>query len=152
MGRFEKLQSNPDIIIDGAHNPEGIESLVKTVESHYKDKNVIVLFTALGDKQLHNMVGQLESIADEIILQHSPLIVLFQQASLHRMQSEESKLVFENWKEAIDTKVEMLGENDVFIITGSLYFISEVRKYIREKLDSLCYLVFVLQMKSNAYI
>ena len=56
MGRFEKLQSNPDIIIDGAHNPEGIESLVKTVEAHYKDKNVIVLFTALGDKQLHNMV------------------------------------------------------------------------------------------------
>ena len=46
---------------------------------------------------------------------------------------EGSKLVFENWKEAIDTKVEMLGENDVFIITGSLYFISEVRKYIREK-------------------
>ncbi len=40
---------------------------MKTVESHYKDKNVIVLFTALGDKQLHNMVGQLESIADEII-------------------------------------------------------------------------------------
>lgn len=38
VGRFEKLQSNPDIIIDGAHNPEGIESLVKTVESHYKDK------------------------------------------------------------------------------------------------------------------
>ncbi|MEM5633366.1 folylpolyglutamate synthase/dihydrofolate synthase family protein [Bacillus cereus] len=67
VGRFEKLQSNPDIIIDGAHNPEGIESLVKTVEAHYKDKNVIVLFTALGDKQLHNMVGQLETIADEII-------------------------------------------------------------------------------------
>ncbi|MGQ0416653.1 hypothetical protein ACT4UL_16075, partial [Bacillus sp. HC-TM] len=46
---------------------------------------------------------------------------------------KESKLVFENWKEAIDTKVEMIAENDVFIITGSLYFISEVRKYIREK-------------------
>ena len=86
MGRFEKLQSNPDIIIDGAHNPEGIESLVKTVESHYKDKNVIVLFTALGDKQLHNMVGRLETIADEIILQHSPLIVLFLLKNLHRIQ------------------------------------------------------------------
>ncbi|MEB8647196.1 bifunctional folylpolyglutamate synthase/dihydrofolate synthase, partial [Bacillus cereus] len=46
---------------------------------------------------------------------------------------KESKLVIENWKEAIDTKVEMIAENDVFIITGSLYFISEVRKYIREK-------------------
>ena len=43
----------------------------------------------------------------------------------------------------------MIGENDVFIITGSLYFISEVRKYIREKLDSLCYLVFVLQISQK---
>ena len=46
----------------------------------------------------------------------------------------------------------MIAENDVFIITGSLYFISEVRKIFMRKLDSLCYLVFVLQMKSNAYI
>ena len=82
---MKNCKSNPDIIIDGAHNPEGIESLVKTVEAHYKDKNVIVLFTALGDKQLHNMVGQLETIADEIILQHSPLIVLFLPISLHHI-------------------------------------------------------------------
>ncbi len=133
VGRFEKLQSNPDIIIDGAHNPEGIESLVKTVESHYKDKNVIVLFTALGDKQLHNMVGQLESIADEIIFTIFAFDRAISAGELASYAKEESKLVFDNWKEAIDTKVEMLGENDVFIITGSLYFISEVRKYIREK-------------------
>ncbi|MED0937578.1 bifunctional tetrahydrofolate synthase/dihydrofolate synthase [Bacillus mobilis] len=133
IGRFEKLQSNPDIIIDGAHNPEGIESLVKTVESHYKDKNVIVLFTALGDKQLHNMVGQLETIADEIIFTTFAFDRAISADTLASYAKKESKLVFENWKEAIDTKVEMIGENDVFIITGSLYFISEVRKYIREK-------------------
>ena len=133
IGRFEKLQSNPDIIIDGAHNPEGIESLVKTVEAHYKDKNVIVLFTALGDKQLHNMVGQLETIADEIIFTTFAFDRAISADKLASYSQKESKLVFENWKEAIDTKVEMIGENDVFIITGSLYFISEVRKYIREK-------------------
>ena len=133
VGRFEKLQSNPDIIIDGAHNPEGIESLVKTVKSHYKDKSVIVLFTALGDKQLHNMVGQLETIADEIIFTTFAFDRAISAGELASYAKKESKLVFENWKEAIDTKVEMIGENDVFIITGSLYFISEVRKYIREK-------------------
>lgn len=133
VGRFEKLQSNPDIIIDGAHNPEGIESLVKTVEAHYKDKNVIVLFTALGDKQLHNMVGQLETIADEIIFTTFAFDRAISADKLASYSQKESKLVFENWKEAIDTKVEMIAENDVFIITGSLYFISEVRKYIREK-------------------
>ncbi|MDA2274484.1 bifunctional tetrahydrofolate synthase/dihydrofolate synthase [Bacillus cereus] len=133
VGRFEKLQSNPDIIIDGAHNPEGIESLVKTVEAHYKDKNVIVLFTALGDKQLHNMVGQLETIADEIIFTTFAFDRAISADKLASYSQKESKLVFENWKGAIDTKVEMIAENDVFIITGSLYFISEVRKYICEK-------------------
>ena len=93
MGRFEKLQSNPDIIIDGAHNPEGIESLVKTVESHYKDKNVIVLFTALGDKQLHNMVGQLESIADEIIFTTFAFDRAISADKLASYAKEESKLV-----------------------------------------------------------
>lgn len=61
---------------------------MKTVEAHYKDKNVIVLFTALGDKQLHNMVGQLETIADEIILQHSPLIVLSLLINLHHIHKK----------------------------------------------------------------
>ncbi|KAA0761662.1 folylpolyglutamate synthase/dihydrofolate synthase family protein [Bacillus sp. SH5-2] len=133
VGRFEKLQSNPDVIIDGAHNPEGIESLVKTVEAHYKDKNVIVLFTALGDKQLHNMVGQLETISDEIIFTTFAFDRAISADKLASYSQKESKLVFENWKEAIDTKLEMMGGNDVFIITGSLYFISEVRKYIGEK-------------------
>ena len=95
VGRFEKLQSNPDIIIDGAHNPEGIESLVKTVKSHYKDKNVIVLFTALGDKQLHNMVGQLETIANEIILQHSPRSCYFSRRACI-VCKERVKISFEN--------------------------------------------------------
>ena len=65
---------------------------MKTVEAHYKDKNVIVLFTALGDKQLHNMVGQLETIADEIILQHS-LDRAISADKLASYSQKESKLV-----------------------------------------------------------
>lgn len=69
----------------------------------------------------------------KLFLQHSPLMRAISADKLASYSQKESKLVFENWKEAIDTKVEMIAENDVFIITGSLYFISEVRKYIREK-------------------
>ena len=68
----------------------------------------------------------------KLFLQHSPDRAISAD-KLASYSQKESKLVFENWKEAIDTKVEMIAENDVFIITGSLYFISEVRKYIREK-------------------
>ncbi|MDZ5605927.1 folylpolyglutamate synthase/dihydrofolate synthase family protein [Bacillus pseudomycoides] len=133
IGRFERLQGNPDVIIDGAHNPEGIASLVKTVEAHYNDKNVIVLFTALGDKQLDNMVGQLETIADEMIFTTFTFDRAISAEELAAYSHKETKQVFENWKEAVDAKINDLQENDVFIITGSLYFISEVRKYIRER-------------------
>ena len=133
IGRFEQLQSKPDVIIDGAHNPEGIASLVKTVKAHYNDKNVIVLFTALGDKQLANMVGLLETVADEMIFTTFTFDRAISAKELAAHSSKETKQVFENWKEAIDIKMNKLQENDVFIITGSLYFISEVRKYIREK-------------------
>ncbi|WP_459499265.1 bifunctional folylpolyglutamate synthase/dihydrofolate synthase [Bacillus sp. C1] len=133
IGRFERMQSNPDVIIDGAHNPEGIMSLVKTVETHYNDKNVIVLFTALGDKQLENMVGQLETVADEMIFTTFTFDRAIPAKELAAYSNKEKKQIFENWKEAIDAKINNLQERDVFIITGSLYFISEVRKYIREK-------------------
>ncbi|MEN1935002.1 folylpolyglutamate synthase/dihydrofolate synthase family protein [Paenibacillus sp. 102] len=133
IGRFERLHSKPDVIIDGAHNPEGIASLVKTVKAHYNDKNVIVLFTALGDKQLDNMVGPLETVADEMIFTTFTFDRAISAKELAAHSSKETKEVFENWKEAIDTKMNTLQEKDVFIITGSLYFISEVRKYIREK-------------------
>ncbi len=72
---------------------------MKTVESHYKDKNVIVLFTALGDKQLHNMVGQLESIADEIIFTTFAFDRAISAGRACIVCKGRVKISFENWKE-----------------------------------------------------
>ncbi|MDH2879400.1 bifunctional folylpolyglutamate synthase/dihydrofolate synthase [Bacillus cytotoxicus] len=133
IGRFERLRRNPDVIIDGAHNPEGIASLVQTAKAHYSDKNVSILFTALGDKELSHMVGQLEAVADEMIFTTFDFNRAISAQELANYATKETKKVVENWKEAIDQKLLELQENDVFIITGSLYFISEARKYIVEK-------------------
>lgn len=130
IGRFEQLQKHPPIIIDGAHNPEGIESLVETVQAHYKENNIKILFTALGDKQLEEMVGQLETIAGEMIFTTFTFDRAICAEELATYSNMESKQVFEDWQKAIDRAVETLQEDDVLIITGSLYFISEVRKYI----------------------
>lgn len=134
IGRFEQLQKEPAIIIDGAHNPEGVASLVETVQAHYKQNKVTVLFTALGDKQLDEMVGQLETIADEMIFTTFTFERAIRAEDLAAYSQMESKQVFEDWQEAIHSTVERLQKDDVFIITGSLYFISEVRKYILQKM------------------
>ena len=49
----------------------------------------------------------------KLFLQHSPLMGAISADKLASYSQKESKLVFENWKEAIDTKVEMIAENDV---------------------------------------
>ncbi len=92
------------------------------------------------------MVDQLETIADEIIF----TTFAFDRAiSADKLcivcQRKSQKLVFENWKRAIDTKVEMIGENDVFFNHNrfSLFHFGSSKIYLREKLDSLCYLVFL---------
>lgn len=89
------------------------------------------------------MVDQLETIADEIIFTTFAFDRAISADKLASYSKKESKLVFENWKEAIDTKVEMIGENDVFYHNRfSLFHFGSSKIYSREKLDSLCYLVF----------
>lgn len=81
---------------------------MKTVESHYKNKNVIVLFTALGDKQLHNMVGQLESIADEIIFTTFAFDRAISADKLASYSKEESKLVLKIGKRQLIRRLKCL--------------------------------------------
>lgn len=133
IGRFEQLSTHPHVIIDGAHNPEGVHGLVETVRAHYSEKRIIVLFTALGDKQLDKMVGQLETIADEMIFTTFTFDRAISAEALAAYSKRESKHIFENWREAIDTTIASLQEDDVFLLTGSLYFISQARKYIVQK-------------------
>ena len=133
IGRFEQLATTPHVIIDGAHNPEGVHSLVETVRAHYSEKRIVVLFTALGDKQLDEMVGQLETIADEMIFTTFTFDRAISAEALAAYSKRESKHIFENWQEAIDTTIASLQEDDVFLLTGSLYFISEARKYVIQK-------------------
>jgi dihydrofolate synthase/folylpolyglutamate synthase len=135
LGRFEQLSASPAIIIDGAHNPEGVDSLVQTIQAHYENRRVIVLFSALGDKKIDEMVEKLETVADRMVF----TTFAFPRAIPPQLLAEhcrmESKTVYEDWEEAIQATLPSLHEEDVFLITGSLYFISEVRKYLKNILS-----------------
>ncbi|MGG0511429.1 cyanophycin synthetase, partial [Priestia megaterium] len=131
VGRFEQIFSSPSIIIDGAHNPEGIESLLQTVQSHYQGKRITVIFSAVGDKRIDLMVEKLETIADHLIFTsfNFPRAVSAQILAEH--SNITNKTVHEDWKRALNVAKSKLEEKDALIITGSLYFISEVRKYLK---------------------
>ncbi|MCH1626591.1 bifunctional folylpolyglutamate synthase/dihydrofolate synthase [Ferdinandcohnia quinoae] len=133
IGRFEQLSSKPEVIIDGAHNPQGIKSLVDTVGTHLTGKEIHIIFSPLKDKKLDNMISQLENIAASLTFTSFDYPRASTTKDLYELSSKKDYIhMKDNWKDAVDSKINELSqkENVVLLITGSLYFISEIRPYI----------------------
>ncbi len=125
-GRFEILSNNPLVIIDGAHNVDGINALVETTKLLFKEK-VNFCFAAMKDKDIENMVNKIESIAKSIS---------FTQLNYYRtneVNNFSSNLNNINYFNSVDELMDNIKnkKDEVIIFTGSLYFISEVRKHFK---------------------
>ncbi|OQP21621.1 bifunctional folylpolyglutamate synthase/dihydrofolate synthase, partial [Geobacillus zalihae] len=131
-GRFERVSGNPLIILDGAHNEAGIRSLVETVRAHYPDKHVHVLFAALTDKPLERMIQRLDELADTITFTTFDFPRAAAAEQLADLSSHPQKAVTGDWVGWISEKKNQMGSDELMLITGSLYFISEVRKRLKK--------------------
>jgi dihydrofolate synthase / folylpolyglutamate synthase len=127
-GRFEKVAEEPDIIIDGAHNLQGVQALKETIKKHYEGKRIFLLFAALQDKAYAEMMGELEEIVHEAYFTSFDFPRAASADQLMAEGSFKEAHAFSSWPEALETVKGRLEEKDVLIITGSLYFISEIRK------------------------
>lgn len=124
LGRFEILQAHPMVIIDGAHNPDGIQALCDSLQGY---DEIAVLFSVLKDKNFVRMLDILETLTKDITLTH------FDNAralDVTILKDHSHLTIIEDYQEAIDV---LLQKQKTIVITGSLYFISEVRKYWNEQ-------------------
>lgn len=108
-GRFEKFGN---IYLDGAHNIDGILALKQTIIDLKLD-DVVIVFSALNDKDIDKML----SILDDYLL----VKVSF--------EDERSLMTDPDYKSVLD---KLSRQHKNVIVTGSLHFISDVRKYILE--------------------
>ena len=122
-GRFETVSQHPRIILDGAHNPDGIEALIEA--SAHCTRPRVVVFSALEDKQGPLMRSMLEGAFDEVITTQFSDLRADSAAHLGGVH------IMNNWKEAIEAAKRAAGETGTVVITGSLYFIAQVRAYLR---------------------
>ncbi|WP_420768847.1 bifunctional folylpolyglutamate synthase/dihydrofolate synthase [Parageobacillus thermoglucosidasius] len=130
IGRFERISNKPLIIIDGAHNAEGIRSLVDTVRLHYPNKDVHVLFAALADKPLEQMIPPLAGIAKTITFTSFDFPRAASAEQLAALCDHPDKACITDWEHWLKEKRKQKRSDDLFLITGSLYFIAEVRKLL----------------------
>ncbi|MCY7482558.1 MULTISPECIES: bifunctional folylpolyglutamate synthase/dihydrofolate synthase [Bacillus] len=127
-GRFEKVKDHPPVYLDGAHNEEGIDRLIETVQAHFSTKQVHICFSALKDKPYKQMIQKLEAVSSSI---H------FVSFDFPRAESAEklyvcSQLDAKSYDDDPRTVLEFIQKKSddpsaVILVTGSLYFISDIR-------------------------
>ena len=120
-GRFEKINDEPLIVLDGAHNADAVQQLVQTLKQNFADKQIYVIMSVLADKQAKTMVNKLEQL---------PNVELFTVSfDAPRALSHEQGRFYEAWPEALAEVMQEISSDDMLLFTGSLYFVSEVRNY-----------------------
>ena len=133
-GRFEVVSRSPLMILDGAHNPHAIKALLATLEERFADYHKEILFTCIKTKALEDMLDLLETLPDtELTLTHFDDGRATDEEVL-RQAAYSRNLNYQSWQAFLDQKKpENEEEKTVRIITGSLYFLSQVRAYLMER-------------------
>ncbi|WP_066050136.1 bifunctional folylpolyglutamate synthase/dihydrofolate synthase [Robertmurraya korlensis] len=126
-GRFEVISNAPTVIIDGAHNEEGVHTLVREAKKRYHDKEIHIVFAALRDKKLDGMIQELDEIASQITFVSFNFPRAATSKELYSISMSNNKKENMDWEESVQDKLFHLRENQVLIITGSLYFLAEVK-------------------------
>ena len=134
-GRLEVLSSEPMMILDGAHNPHAIRALLTTLQERFVDYHKEILFTCIKTKALEDMLDLLETVPD------SQLTLTYfddSRATDEKVMQEVAasrKLNYQGWQDFIEQKLTDKNEEKqtVRIVTGSLYFLSQVRAYLMER-------------------
>jgi dihydrofolate synthase / folylpolyglutamate synthase len=128
-GRFEKVSDNPEIILDGAHNPNGMEAFIHTVNQFYSNKHKHLIFAGFKDKELQEMICMALPHFDSIALStfDHPRAADAEHLA-NTVQTVSIRIV--DW---LDELNEIKNGNDSYFFAGSLHFIGMVRDYLKQK-------------------
>lgn len=128
--RMEVISRQPLIILDGAHNEPAMKVLKESMQEHFPGKKIYVMMAALADKRLEQMAAWLGAIpAAEFHLttfdfpRAAPLQELAERMRLPQVH------LHEDWRQGITAIQAKMAPDDVLLVTGSLYFLSDVRHY-----------------------
>jgi len=130
-GRIEKLQSSPDVYLDGAHNPSAARELAAFLKENFPSRKVTMLFAAMRDKAVDEIAGTLFPYASEVIFTQPRIARALSAAQLAEMAGEYAPQfrVIPNAEAALEEALASAGLNDAVFVTGSLYLVGELRHY-----------------------
>jgi dihydrofolate synthase/folylpolyglutamate synthase len=125
-GRLERLRSNPDWIVDGAHNPAGARALAAYIDRFFAGRPVRLIYGAMRDKAVDEISGILFPRARQVIVTAPRQARALAPESLREVAHHPDLRVAPTLTEALGMVEDAASEEAIFI-TGSLFLVAEAR-------------------------
>ena len=124
-----RLEWAGNVLIDGAHNPQGVAALVDYVDSFLADRKRVLLSGVLADKLQPEMLGQMVHIASEIVTvtPDTPRAMQAADYAAHLNACGGHAVPASTLAEGLNMALDLAGEDGVVIAAGSLYFAGALR-------------------------
>ena len=123
-GRLETVSTgNPEIILDGAHNPAGARALADHIQRFYSTRKITLIYGAMRDKSVQEITEILFPLAHRVIITAPNFARALRPEVLARASDHASIQVAQTLREALIYATDA----DAIFITGSLYLIGEAR-------------------------
>ncbi|GAA0456801.1 folylpolyglutamate synthase/dihydrofolate synthase family protein [Alkalibacillus silvisoli] len=130
-GRFEYVQTNPDIIFDGAHNVEAVKALIETINERYDPSKVRIICAFVKNKPIDQILSMMSKNFTNITLTTFDFLNNCGYYELNEKYENYNVSIVRDWKITYDTAVESLDHSEVLVVTGSLYFVSEIKRKLK---------------------
>ncbi len=132
-GRFEIINyKNSTLILDGAHNPDGIKSLIVSLKRVFKNGKFIIIFAVMKDKNYKTMLKRLAGLNGSIIFTglNNDRVNDIKKLESFSKKYNYFKNTFrsKNIKEGLDLAFKCKEEDDLILLCGSLYLIGEFKE------------------------
>ena len=135
--RLETLCEDPVVLLDGAHNPNGIEALKRAIELFLPDTPVICVMGMLADKDIDSAIALLDGVFTRV---HTVPVdnprAISSAALAEKFQRHCPEVIsFDSAEKGFDEAFALAKEqNAAVLICGSLYLAGEIRPYILNKI------------------
>lgn len=135
-GRLEVLSNNPYVVIDGAHNIQGIKTLSRNIKKYFKYENLHLILGILADKDVEEMIKIITPMAKQVyaVTPNSIRAELADDLKNEIVKYNANCRAFDEYEEAYLEALKNAKENDIILASGSLYMIGDMRKIINKLL------------------
>lgn len=135
IGRLEVLKNNPLVVIDGAHNIQGITALKTNVQKYFNYNKIYLILGILADKDVEEMVKTICPMATKVfaVTPNSYRAELAEDLKNEVIKYNSNCIAFDNYEDALIAAYNEAAEDDLVLASGSLYMIGDLRKLINKK-------------------